>query len=61
MDHGKENENCALKVLGGIKGIKNPHQTLEEYFLTAAELGNMIDDLCGTFGIKDKKQEKLRS
>ena len=33
LDHGIEQENRAIKVLGSIKGIANSHQALvEEYF-----------------------------
>ena len=58
MDYGIEQENCALRVLADIKGIVNLHQAMEEYFLTADELGNMIKDFCETFGIEDKQNRK---
>ena len=58
-DQGTEQENCALKVLGGVKGIANSHQALEEYFLTAPKLGNMIKDFCETFEIKDNQNRKV--
>ena len=35
IDHAIEQENRAVKVLGGIKGITN-NQLLGEYFLTAS-------------------------
>ena len=57
-DHGIEQENRALKVLGGIKGIANSYQELDEYFLTAAKIGNMIKDFCETFGINDNQNTK---
>ena len=47
-DYAIEQENHALKVLRSIKGIANLHQALDEHFLTAAELGNMIKDFCET-------------
>ena len=34
------------------------HQAIEEYFLTADELGNMIKDFCETFGTEDKQNRK---
>ena len=57
-DHGIEQENRALKVLGGTKEISNSYQALDEYFLTVAELGNMIKDFCETFGINDNQNTK---
>ena len=48
--HGIEQENRALKVLRGIKGIANADRGLEEYFLTTAKLGNIIKDFYETFG-----------
>ena len=56
--HGIEQENRALKVLGGIKGIANSYEALDEYFLTATELGNMIKDFCEAFGINDNHNSK---
>ena len=50
-DHGIEQENRALKVLEGIKGISNSSECLEEYFLSAAEMNNVIADFCEKFGI----------
>ena len=44
-DHGKEQENRALKVIGGIKDIANSEVILNEYFLTAAEIGNIVNNL----------------
>ena len=57
-DYVIEQENHALKVLRSIKGISNLHQALDEYFLTAAGLGNMIKDFCETFEINDNKNTK---
>ena len=59
MSHyGIEQENHALKILEGIKRIANLHQALDEYFLTAAELGNMIKGFCTTFGINENQNTK---
>ena len=57
-DHGIEQENCAPKVLGRIERIVNSHQALDEYFLTAAKLGNMMNGFCETFGINDNQNTK---
>ena len=40
-DRGREQENRALKVLGGIKGIANSSQNLNEYFLSANKISNI--------------------
>ena len=53
-----EQENYTVKVLRGIKRIANSYQALDEYFLTAAEIGNMIKDFCKTFGINDNQNIK---
>ena len=34
-DHALEQQNCAMKVLGGIKGIGNSQTALDEYFMAA--------------------------
>ena len=50
-DHGIEQENRALNVLVGIKGVFNSSPSLDEDFLTAAEISNIIATFCNTFGI----------
>lgn len=45
IDHGMQ-ENRALKVQGGIKGIPNSSEYFKVYFLSAAEM-NSIADFCG--------------
>ena len=57
-DHGNEQENHALKVIGGIKGIANSEVTLNEYFLTAVEMGNIVNNFCETFGIDENQSRK---
>ena len=59
-DHGIEQENRALKVLGGIKGIANSSECLEEYFLSAAEMSNIIADFCVKFGIAEDEARKRK-
>ena len=49
-DHGIEQENRALKVQGGIKGIPNSREYFKVYFLSAAEM-NSIADFCEKIGI----------
>ena len=43
----------AVKVIGGIKGIANNQKALNDYFLTAAKMGNIIVNFCKTFNIDD--------
>ena len=45
-DHGNEQANRALNVIGGIKGIANSKVTFNEYFLTAAEMGSIVNNFC---------------
>ena len=44
--------------MGGIEGTANSDRGLEEYFLTASEMGNMIKEFCETFGIEDDQSRK---
>ncbi|XP_066919527.1 uncharacterized protein [Clytia hemisphaerica] len=57
-DHGIEQENRALKVIGGIRGIAHNQQALDEYFLTTAEMGNLVETFCETFGIEEDGARK---
>ena len=57
-DHGIEQENRALKVLGGIKGIANSEDVPNEYFVTAGEIGNMVEKLCETFHVAENQWRK---
>ena len=57
-DHGNEQENCALKVTGGIRGIAHSQLALDEYFLTTAEMGNIVESFCGIFGIEESQSLK---
>ena len=50
---GHREKYRALKVLGGIKGIANSCEYLEEYFLLVAELSNIIANSSEKFGIAD--------
>ena len=40
-DHGIEQENHKLKVIGGIVGITRNEKSLDKYFLIAPELSNV--------------------
>ena len=40
-DHGIEQENRELKVVGGIVGITQNEKSLDKYFLIAPELSNL--------------------
>ena len=51
IDHAIEQENRAVKVLRGIKGIANSRKALDGYFLTLSEMGNIIQDFCGVFNL----------
>ena len=57
-DPGFEQENRAMKILGGITGLTNYDQALNEYFLTAAELGNIMESFCETFEIEENQSRK---
>ena len=52
-DHALEQENRAIKDLGGIKGIANSQKLLNEYFLTAAEMSNIVEQ----FSTPRKREE----
>ncbi|KAK6182328.1 hypothetical protein SNE40_010039 [Patella caerulea] len=41
-DHGIEQENRELKVIGGIVGITQNEKSLDKYFLIAPELSNLL-------------------
>lgn len=51
-------ENLALKMLGRIKGIANSSQSLDEYFLAAVEMSNIVATFCNEFGILEDQSQK---
>ena len=57
-DHGIEQEKRALKVIRGIRGIAHSQQALDEYLLTTAEMGNIVESFCETFGIEENQSLK---
>ena len=54
-DHGIEQENRSIKVMGGIKGTSNPSINLDKYFLSTAEINNIITSFCDKFGISESE------
>ena len=60
VDHAIEQENRAVKVLGGIKGIANSRKALDKYFLTASDMGNIIQDFCDVFNIQNAAPKRTQ-
>ena len=54
-DHGIEQENRSIKVMVGIKGTSNSSINLHEYFLSTAEISNIITSFCDKFGISESE------
>ena len=54
--HGIEQENHSLKVLGGIKGLTNKQHSLDEYFLTAGQISDILDDFADHFNLRDHQE-----
>ena len=48
-DHGIEQENRELKVVGGIVGITQNEKSLDKYFLIAPELSNLQREFENTY------------
>ena len=46
-------ENRAIKVVGGIKGIGNLSLNLDGYFISTAEISNIITSFCERFDISE--------
>ena len=57
-DHENEQENLALKVTGGTRGIAHSWLALDEYLLTTAEMGNIVESFCGIFGTEENQSLK---
>ena len=51
-DHAMEQQNRAMKVFGGIKGIANNVLALEQYFLLIPEIGGIIEEFNSLFNIE---------
>ena len=56
-DHGLEQENKAMKVLGGIQGITNKKNTLDKHFLVAPVVNQILRSFTEEFSLvkKDRK------
>ena len=59
VDHAIEHENCAMKVLGGIKGIAYNRLALEQYLLIVPEMNSIVDQFCETFNITNEGKTKI--
>ena len=58
VDHTIEQENRAIKVLGGITGIANNWKALHKYFLTVSEMGNIIQ--CDVFNKQNEAPKRTQ-
>ena len=47
-----------MKVHGGIKGIANNQSLLDQYFIIAPEVSNIIEEFRLFFGIVDSSEEE---
>ena len=54
-DHGIEQEDRVIKAIGGIKGITNNQQDLDEFYLIASEFGDIIETFCKDIKTEDKQ------
>lgn len=52
-DHALEQQNRAMKVLGGIKGSANNQNALDEYFMTAGEMSLILDQFAAHYNLRD--------
>ena len=57
-DHALEQANRTLKVHGGIKGIANNQSSLDQYFIIAPEVSNIIEEFRLFFGIVDSSEQE---
>ena len=48
----QEQENKKMKIIGGIKGIANNQQALNEFFLTAGNIGAIVEEFENIFQIR---------
>ena len=58
-DHGIEQENRTMKVIGGITGITQKEATLDKFFLIAPELARLVNEF-GEFNGVSIKQERTK-
>ena len=52
-NHGIKQDSWVLKAISGIKGIENSSQNLDEYFLSATEIGIYITTFCHRYRISE--------
>ena len=57
-DHALEQQNRAMKVLGGIKGIANSQTALDEYFMTAGELSLLLDQFSDHYDLHNNSLKR---
>ena len=57
-DHALEQQNRAMKVLGGIKGIANSQTALDEYFMTAEELSLLLDQFSDQYDLRNNSLKR---
>ena len=58
-DHGIEQENRTMKVIGGITGITQKKATLDKFFLIVPELARLVNEF-GEFNGVSIKQERTK-
>ena len=57
-DHGLEQQNRALRVLGGIKWIANSQTALDEFFMTAGEMSLLLDQFTDHYHLRNSRNTK---
>ena len=57
-DHELEQQNRALKVLGGIKGIANSQTALDKFFMTAEEVSLLLDQFADHYHLCNCRNTK---
>lgn len=55
-DHGIEQENRTMKVIGGITGITQKEATLDKFFLIAPELARLVNEFGDLNGVSIKQE-----
>lgn len=59
LDHGTEEENRTMKVIGGIIGIAQNKKVLDKLFLVVPELSYMLHEFATEYGI-DKNDKRTQ-
>jgi len=57
-DHALEQENRAMKVTGGIVGIGNQQQILDQHFLIASQMNIIIDSFSEHLDLKTMNRRR---